>query len=76
MPRHFAELDAHNSRTNHGRARCIAISGLSVDAAISAEVLHVLRPLGIDAAVKAIEDCMSETSDAQRQIELSLQQAR
>src|SRR5258707_5230462 len=45
-------------------------------AAISKEVLGVLKPLGIDAAVKAIEAQTSETTTAQRQLELSLQQAR
>src|SRR4030081_3605372 len=35
-----------------------------------------LKPLGIDAAVKAIETQTSETTAAQRQLELSLQQTR
>lgn len=35
------------ARTNHGTARCISISGLSIDAAVSTEVLHILKPLGI-----------------------------
>jgi hypothetical protein len=61
---------------NHGTARCISISGLSIDAAISQEVLRVLKPLGIDAAVKAIAAQTSETTAAQRQLELSFQQAR
>jgi hypothetical protein len=64
------------ARTDHGTARCISISGLSIDAAVSTEVLHILKPLGIDAAVTAIETQTSETSAAQRQRELSLQQAR
>ena len=64
------------ARANHGTARCISISGLSIDSAISKEVLRVLQPLGVDAAVKAIEAQRSETSDAQRQLELSLHQAR
>lgn len=39
-------------------------------------MLRILKPLGTDAAVKAIETQTSETSAAQRQLELSLQQAR
>jgi hypothetical protein len=39
-------------------------------------VLRILKPLGIDAAVKAINAQTHETSAAQRQLELSLQQAR
>jgi hypothetical protein len=47
-----------------------------MDAAIAKEVLSVLKPLGIEAAIKAIEAQSSETTAAERQLELSLQQAR
>src|SRR4029077_190017 len=40
------------------------------------EVLRVLTPLGIDAASKALDAQTSETSAAQRQLELALEQAR
>jgi DNA invertase Pin-like site-specific DNA recombinase len=72
----LGRYNCYGARANHGTARCISISGLSIDAAISTEVLRVLRPLGVDAAVKAIQVRTSETSAAQRQLELSLQQAR
>jgi hypothetical protein len=52
------------------------VSGLSLDAAVGREVLRVLRPLGVEAAVKAIEAQSSEITAAERQLELSLQQAR
>jgi hypothetical protein len=61
---------------NHGTARCISISGSSIDGTIATEVLRVLKPLGIDAAAKAIEAQTNEVSAAQRQLELSLQQVR
>src|SRR5258708_25349999 len=61
---------------NHGTGRCISVSGLSIDAAIVKEVLRVLKPLGMEAAVKAIEVQSSETTAAERQLELSRQQAR
>jgi hypothetical protein len=35
-------------------------------------VLRVLKPLGIEAAVKAIEAQSSQTTAAERQLELSL----
>ena len=72
----LGRYSCYGARTNHGTERCISISGLSIDSAVGAEVLRVLKPLGIDAAVKAIETQTSETSAAQRQLELSLQQAR
>jgi DNA invertase Pin-like site-specific DNA recombinase len=71
----LGRYNCYGARTNHGTARCISISGLSIDAAVSTEVLRVLKPLGIDAAVRAIET-QNKTSAAQRQLELSLQQAR
>ena len=72
----LGRYSCYGARTNHGTARCITISGLRIDAAVGAEVLRILKPLGIDAAVRAIETQTSETSAAQRQLELSLQQAR
>src|SRR5450631_1979440 len=72
----IGRYNCYGSRTNHGAARCISISGLSIDAAISSEVLRVLKPLGIEAALKAIEAQSSTTGAAERQLELSLQQAR
>ena len=61
---------------NHGTERCISFGSLRADHAVGTEVLRVLKPLGIDAAVKALETQTSETSAAQRQLELALQQAR
>src|SRR6202008_4814499 len=61
---------------NHGTERCISFGGLRVDHAVDSEVLRVLKPFGIDAAVKALEARTSETSAAQRQLDLALQQAR
>jgi DNA invertase Pin-like site-specific DNA recombinase len=72
----LGRYSCYGARTNHGTARCISISGLSIDAAVSAEVLRILKPLGTDAAVRAINAQTHETSAAQRQLELSLQQAR
>jgi DNA invertase Pin-like site-specific DNA recombinase len=61
---------------NHGTERCISFGGLRADQAVGTEVLRVLRPLGIDAAVKALEAQTTEMSAAQRQFELALAQAR
>lgn len=61
---------------NHGTERCISFGGLRADHAVGAEVLRVLKPLGIDAAVKALDAQGGEVSAAKRQLELALQQAR
>lgn len=72
----LGRYNCYGARMNHGTERCISVSGLSIDAAITKEVLQVLRPLGIDAVINAIEATSSETTAAERQLELSLQQAR
>ena len=72
----LGRYNCYGARMNHGAKRCISVSGLSIDAAIAKEVLRVLRPLGLEAAVSAIEAQSSETTTAERQLELSLQQAR
>jgi DNA invertase Pin-like site-specific DNA recombinase len=72
----LGRYNCYGARVNHGAKRCISVSGLSIDAAIANEVLRVLRPLGLEAAVSAIEAQSSETTTAERQLELSLQQAR
>jgi DNA invertase Pin-like site-specific DNA recombinase len=61
---------------NHGTERCISFGGLRADDAVGREVLRVLKPLGIGAALKALEAQTSATSAARRQLELELQQAR
>jgi hypothetical protein len=40
-----------------------------------AEVPRVLKPIGVDAALKAVNALMQKTSAAQRQLELALQKA-
>src|SRR6516164_4195080 len=50
---------------NHGTARCISFGGLRADNAVGTEVLRVLKPLGIDAAVKALSAQTREVSAAQ-----------
>jgi DNA invertase Pin-like site-specific DNA recombinase len=63
-------------RTTEGTERCISFGGFSSDRAVGAEVLRILKPLGVDAAVKALNVETSETSAAQKQLTLALQQAR
>ena len=72
----LGRYDCYGAHMNHGAKRCISVSGLSLDAAVAREVLRILRPLGVEAAVKAIEAQSSKTTAAERQLELSLQQAR
>lgn len=64
------------AHANHGTQRCISFGGLRVDAAVAAETLRLLAPLGIEAALRAIEAREADVDMARRQVELALAQAR
>jgi len=55
---------------------CISFGGWRVDQAVAAELLKVISPLGVQAALQAIDACNSQSGDKQRHIELALEQAR
>ena len=61
---------------SHASKRCISVAGISADQAVVVEVLRILKPLGDDAAVRALEAQSVETSAARRQFDLALTQAR
>jgi len=56
--------------------KCISFGGLRTDRAIAQEVLDRLQPLGIEAALVAIDDYGKERSAKGRQLENALEQAR
>jgi DNA invertase Pin-like site-specific DNA recombinase len=72
----IGRYNCYGAHLNHGTARCISIGARSTDAAVSTEVLRLLAPLGMEAAVKALDIQASTTSAAERQLELALAQAR
>src|SRR5262249_25433473 len=72
----IGRYNCYGARESFGTKRCISISSLKIDAAVSNEVLRIARPLGIDAAINAIKAQDRETTVAQRQHDLALQQAR
>ena len=61
---------------NHGTERCISFGGLRVDRAVGEAVLRVLGPLGIEAALHAIEERQRASREVLRQAELALEAAR
>jgi excisionase family DNA binding protein len=67
-------LGAH---INHGTARtCLSFGGLRVDQAVAREVLRVLAPGAVEAALAAAEQTADHTDAARRALELELRQAR
>ena len=61
---------------NHGTDPCIGFGSLRIDQAIGLEVLHRLQPLGLEAALQAIETSGAQAGEKRRQVALALEQAR
>ena len=64
------------TRSNPGADPCISFGALRVDEAVGAEIVRLLQPLGVEAAVHAITECEHQSGEKQRQFELALEQAR
>jgi DNA invertase Pin-like site-specific DNA recombinase len=75
--RGVARYLCNDADVNHGRrTKCIAFGNVRIDAAVSAEVLALIAPLGLEAALEAIADRERDGSQRLRQIELALEQGR
>jgi excisionase family DNA binding protein len=62
---------------NHGSPhKCISFGSLRVDEAVAMEVLAILRPIGVEAALHAIQQRANDDQSKRRQFELALEQAR
>jgi excisionase family DNA binding protein len=82
------KLKVHHKERRHARyvciteigmlsnKTCLAFSNMRIDAAVSAEVLRAISPLGLDAALQLIADREQAGTERLRQSELALQQAR
>lgn len=61
---------------NHGTDRCISFGGLKADQMVTTELLRRLQPLGIQAALEAIDRQSHRGDERLAQRELALEQAR
>jgi excisionase family DNA binding protein len=61
---------------NHGTDPCISFGGMRIDRAVGAEVIERLQPLGIEAAIGAMQARRAEKAEKRRQVELAIEQAR
>jgi recombinase/recombinase-like zinc beta ribbon protein len=64
------------TRSNPSADPCISFGALRVDEAVGAEIVRLLQPLGVEAAVHAITECEHQSGEKQRQLDLALEQAR
>lgn len=65
-----------SENVNQGLSKCISFGRVKVDAAVATEILKVIQPLAIDAALEAAEQAQQRQSDCARALELELEQAR
>ena len=65
-----------NGNINQGLPKCIGFGGVRVDQAVSTEILKVIQPLAIDAALQAADQLAEQQSARVHALELELEQAR
>ncbi|HZD39566.1 MAG TPA: recombinase family protein, partial [Terriglobales bacterium] len=65
-----------NGNINQGLPKCIGFGGVRVDQAVSKEILKVIQPLAIDAALQAADQLAEQQSARVHALELELEQAR
>ena len=68
--------ECRGAKITEGAAPCISFGAPRVDEAVCEEVLQRLQPLGIEAALQAIETRERAGDDVRRHVELALEQAR
>ena len=74
--RGVARYLCNDTDVNHGRrTKCIAFGNMRIDAAVSAEVLSLIAPLGLEAALQVVTERERDGTQRLRQIELALEQA-
>jgi DNA invertase Pin-like site-specific DNA recombinase len=75
--RGVARYVCNDANVNHGRrASCMAFGNMRIDAAVSAELLRVIAPAGLEAAVAAIGEYGRANAQVALQKGLALEQAR
>lgn len=62
--------------TMHGLARCISVGARRPDELVAAEILHVVEPLAVDAAIAAMDISQQQAAERRRALELECEQAR
>ena len=56
---------------NHNEPKCISFVGMSADEAVGREIVRILEPIGLEAALRVIEDDAETETEAVRQHEIA-----
>ena len=73
---HVARYNCRSDRTQRGSSACVSVGSLRTDAAVVAELLAAIEPVGIEAATAASEQAQLEDHEKDRALELALERAR
>jgi DNA invertase Pin-like site-specific DNA recombinase len=65
-----------NGHINQGSPKCIAFGGLRADKVVSAEILKIIQPAAIDAALLAAEQVQAQDVERKHALELELEQTK
>jgi DNA invertase Pin-like site-specific DNA recombinase len=66
----------HRAWLDKGQPRCISFGGLAVDAAIAAEVLRVVQPAAVEAAIMAHREEAQKQDEVRAALERDIEAAR
>ena len=67
--------NCNGGRTDRGSAACQSLGGVKVDQAVSDTVLDVIQPVGLEAAIGALEQFDQKNNDKYQSLELALEKA-
>jgi excisionase family DNA binding protein len=66
----------HGAAINHGAGRCISFGGGRIDEAVGREVVRVLAPGAVEAALRLAADAGEEGARVRQAVDLELREAR
>lgn len=72
----IARYECHRASLDKGLPRCMSFGGVRVDAAVGNEVLRVVQPAAIEAAILAHRDEAKKQDEVREALERDLQAAR
>ena len=72
MPRYTCD----GRRTERSPATCLSLGGVTIEEAVTVQVLDAIRPAGIEAALAAVDQLAHTHTDKCRSLDLALEQAR
>lgn len=66
----------HGASLTYGESKCLSFGGYGIDLAVEGEILKVIQPAAIEAAITASREQMGKHLNHEKALELALEQAR